>query len=151
MSTHNSSEVSKLTKWFWYTVIIGLIPILLRLFSSLIIDGVAIVKAADFIAVGFVLHISIFNELEHMSGDQTWKTVSNVGSICAIVIYGGLMFLLLIEESGYDKINVDSLTNSSIVLAVCSFILCFVIFFRLSSKAKASNPKAATTSGEAAC
>lgn len=151
MAKKESSEVSKLTKWIWYTVIIGLIPVLLRWLASMLINGVAVVNAADFIAVGFVLHISIFNELEHMSGDQTWKTISNVGSICAIVIYGSLMFLLLIEESGYDKINVETLTNSSITLAVCSFILCFIIFFRLSSKAKVIHSEEVPISGEATC
>jgi len=141
-------QVSKLTKWFWYTVIIGMIPIGLRLFISTFVQGVDSVNPADFIAFGFVLHISIFNEIEHMSGDQTWKTVSNVGSLVAIFFYGALTCLLLMLESGVKGINVQDLTNSSMVLAICSFILCFMIFFRLSSRAKAMNQP---TSGEVTC
>ncbi|ELE5026060.1 hypothetical protein RDG65_001328 [Vibrio fluvialis] len=148
--SQSNTNVSKLAKWLGYTVVIGLLPIALRLLASCVIDGVAMVNAADFIAVGFVLHISIFNELEHMSGDQTWKTVSNVGSICAIVIYGGLMFLLLVAESGYKNIQVHSLTISSITLAVCSFILCFVIFYRLNARTKANAADRTTPNGEPA-
>ncbi|WP_390339471.1 hypothetical protein [Vibrio harveyi] len=147
MSRKQTPEVSKLTKWLWYTVIIGLIPIGLRFFISSFVQHIPSINCADFIAVGFVLHISIFNELEHMSGDQTWKTVSNVGSIVAIFFYGALTCLLLMMESGVESIDVEDLTNSSIILAACSFILCFVIFFRLSSKAKAEQQ----TEREAAC
>ncbi|MCS0179281.1 hypothetical protein NDI96_02555 [Vibrio alginolyticus] len=149
MTKSKSSEVSKLTKWLWYTVIIGLIPIGLRLFFCSFMETVKPLNAADFIAVGFVLHISIFNELEHMSGDQTWKTMSNAGSIVAIFFYGALTCLLLMLESGVKGINVEHLTNSSMVLAACSFILCFVIFFRLSSKAKSEQHE--QTDGEVTC
>lgn len=148
MTVSQKSEVSKLTKWFWYTVIIGMIPIALRFFISSFVENVAPINSADFIAVGFVLHISIFNELEHMSGDQTWKTVSNVGSLVAIFFYGALTCLLLMMESGFKGINVKDLTTSSMILAICSFILCFVIFFRLSARAKAMNQ---LTSGEVTC
>ncbi|WP_102363507.1 hypothetical protein [Vibrio cyclitrophicus] len=147
MASTQAPEVSKLIKWLFYTVLIGLTPIGLRLFVSSFVQDVEPINPADFIAVGFVLHISIFNELEHMSGDQTWKTVSNVGSLVAIFFYGALSLALLFVESGYDGINVEVLTNSSITLAVCSFILCFIIFFRLSSRAKS----ALQTGREATC
>lgn len=152
MNTPPSSikPVSKLAKWLCYTVVIGLMPILLRFGSSYIIDGISIFSAADFIAVGFVLHISIFNEIEHMTGDETWKSASNTMSICAIVLYSGLMFALLIVESGFDKINVEQLTASAMTMAGCSFILCFVIFFRLTAKAKAAQPSCSVT-GEETC
>ncbi|MDD9154577.1 hypothetical protein PVK64_00045 [Aliivibrio sp. S4TY2] len=130
-------SVSKLTKWLGYTVFIGLIPILLRLLTSYFTEGVATTSAADFIAVGFVLHISIFNELEHMDGDQTWKSISNIISIGMVAIYGALMLGLLIVESGYNGININLLTDCAMKLAIASFILCFIIFFRLTAKEKA--------------
>lgn len=127
---------TKLVKWFCYTVAIGLIPSVLRFLSSTFIEGISPISAADFIAFGFVLHISIFNELEHMIGDESWKSFSNTGSIIAIVLYGALMFSLLIVESGYNGIKLDSLTDSSITLASCSFVFCLAIFLRLTAKAK---------------
>ena len=42
----------------------------------------------DFIAFGLVLHISIINELEHLSpAHQTWKTVNNGISVIFIALY----------------------------------------------------------------
>lgn len=146
---NSSNQVSKLIKWFCYTVAIGLIPTLLRFGSSLIIEGIVPFSAADFIAFGFVLHISIFNELEHMTGDETWKSVSNTMSLIAVVLYGALMFSLLIIESGYDKIRVEQLTTTSMAFAGCSFVLCFIIFHRLSSKAKFE--ELSSTNGEDTC
>ena len=136
MPNSKSIEISKLTKWLCYTVIIGSTPIGLRLLFSSFIQGISPINPADFIALGFVLHISIINELEHISNDQTWKTISNTGSIIAIFLYGGLTCLLLTIESGNKSINIEKLTSTSMILATCSFILCFVIFHRLSSKEK---------------
>ncbi|CDT91352.1 hypothetical protein [Vibrio parahaemolyticus] len=141
---------SKLTKWFCYTVIIGLIPIILRMFASWIIEGVNNFSAADFIAFGFVLHISIINELEHITGDDNWKSVGNIFSIGGIVLCSGLMFALLVVESGYNKINVEALTNSSMALAICSFIICWIIFYRLNKKAVVTAPTSANKSGATA-
>ncbi|MDX1303603.1 hypothetical protein [Photobacterium sp.] len=146
----SNQSTTKLVKWFCYTVAIGLIPSVLRFLSSSFIEGIDLISAADFIAFGFVLHISIFNELEHMSGDETWKSFSNTGSIIAIVLYGALMFALLIIESGYDKIKLGQLTNSSMVLASCSFVFCFIVFFRLTAKAK-SETRITSHGGESPC
>ncbi|WP_419206725.1 hypothetical protein [Photobacterium leiognathi] len=132
----SNQPTTKLVKWFCYTVAIGLIPSALRFLSSTFIEGISPISAADFIAFGFVLHISIFNELEHMIGDESWKSFSNTGSIFAIVLYGALMFSLLIVESGYKGIKIASLTNCSFVLAICSFVFCFFILLRLKAKAK---------------
>lgn len=132
----SNQSTTKLVKWLCYTVLIGLIPSVLRLISSTFIEGIETFTAADFIAFGFVLHISIFNELEHMSGDETWKSLSNTMSIIGIVLYGALMFALLIVESGFNKIKVEQLTHSSMILASCSLIFCFITFYRLTAKAK---------------
>ncbi|MCU8150725.1 hypothetical protein M2G93_21700 [Vibrio vulnificus] len=144
----SDQPTTKLVKWFCYTVAIGLIPSALRFFSSLFIEGISPISAADFIALGFVLHISIFNELEHMTGDESWKSISNTGSIFAIVLYGALMFALLIVESGYNAIKLDGLTNFSLILASCSFVFCLAIFLRLTAKAKY---EATLYSGEVSC
>ncbi|MEZ8455248.1 hypothetical protein AB6C42_06340 [Vibrio cyclitrophicus] len=147
-SSTQPKPASKLTKWLGYTVIIGLIPIGLRFSLSSLMDGVAPISAGEFIALGFVLHISILNELEHMTGDETWKSLSNVFSICAIVMYTGLMAVLLAVEAGFDKIKFEQLTQLSTTLAGCSFIFCLVIFLRLTVKARSES---LITSGETPC
>lgn len=140
MSKIPTNNTSKLTKWFCYTVLIGLIPVALRFISKQWVGiEISTFSASDLIAFGFVLHISILNELEHINGDDTWKTWSNLFSIVGVVFYSALMFALLIIESGYDRISTEQLTHSSIWLAVCSFILCFIIFFRLTYKVKAES------------
>ncbi|MGF1710107.1 hypothetical protein L4C37_05910 [Vibrio kagoshimensis] len=148
MGENKKRSVSKLTKWLCYTVIIGLIPIGLRFAFSILIDGFAPISASEYIALGFVLHISILNELEHMTGDETWKSVSNVFSICAIVMYTSLMAILLAVEAGFDKIKFEQLIQLSTTLAGCSFFFCFVIFWRLTTKAKIEAP---ALNGEVPC
>jgi glucan phosphoethanolaminetransferase (alkaline phosphatase superfamily) len=134
LNCQGTEPISKLTNWICYTVLIAMIPILLRFLASISIRNINILSPADFIAFGLVLHISMINALEHMRGDNTWKSICNAISILAMVLYGGLMFALLILESGINNISSKSILTSSIILASCSFILCFFAFYRLSKR-----------------
>ncbi|EPW7001991.1 hypothetical protein ACWO06_001019 [Vibrio parahaemolyticus] len=139
----NSS--SKIVKWFTYTVIVGLLPILARLLSNMFLDDVAWFAASDFIAFGFVMHISILNELEHMHEDDNWKSIQNGTSIGFVFIYGLLTFALLNIEAGAEQMNPDKLKYCSMIMSSVSFILAYIVFNRLSAKSQSSQL------GEAAC
>lgn len=82
---------NKKAKWLAYTVLVGLIPILCRMIAWLVTKSgtVELLASSDFVALGLVLHISIINEMEHISDDERdWKTIQNGVSIAFIAAYG---------------------------------------------------------------
>ena len=91
---------NKKVKWLIYTVLVGLIPILIRLFIYFVINNnsIDLLSASDFISLGLVIHISIINEIEHFEySDTSWKTITNGMSIVFITIYSVLFALIIIN------------------------------------------------------
>jgi len=125
----------KQIKWLIYTVLIGLIPIFLRLMIHLVTNGsIKLFSASDFIAFGLILHISNINELEHYSKvkDKSWKTIQNGLSILFIVFYGLLFTLTLLSEAKPKFIDYDIVRIISMLFSVVSFLISFTIYYRIS-------------------
>jgi len=125
----------KQIKWLVYTVIIGLIPIFLRLILHFVTSGgIKLFSASDFIAFGLILHISNINELEHYSKakDKSWKTIQNGLSIIFIVFYGLLFTLTLLSEAKPKFIDYDIVRIISMVFSAISFLISFTIYHRIS-------------------
>lgn len=131
----------KKTKWIIYTVIIGLIPFLIRTFIWLI-DKTATIEywlnETDFIVLGLVLHLTNINELEDRDfEDKIWKT-KNIGiSVVFIVVFAAILAIVTYADF---KVNPDidrkTIKCSSIVLALVSFILSYSIYNRLTTLEK---------------
>lgn len=122
---------SKKIKWLVYTVLVGLIPILCRLFAWLITkEGTLdVLAASDFIAFGLVLHISNINEIEHLASvGSSWKTVQNGFSIMFIACYSVLFSVTLIGDSVVSK---AALLNLSIFLSIISFLISYSVYYYL--------------------
>lgn len=87
------------TKWLAYTVLVGLIPIISRVFVWITAnsESMQLLAAPDFVAFGLVLHISNINELEHISSEQNkgWKTIQNGISLTFVALYSVLYAVLL--------------------------------------------------------
>lgn len=60
--------ISSNNKWLIHTLLVGLIPVLTRLmaWAGTATGKVDPLAAADFIALGLVVHVSILNEMEHL-------------------------------------------------------------------------------------
>ncbi|MEJ6066662.1 hypothetical protein MT378_02775 [Psychrobacter sp. 16-Bac2893] len=128
---------NKKTKWLIYTVLVGLIPVIARLFIWLVTKegSVDIFSASDFIAFGLVLHISNINEIEHFSAQkEQWKTIQNGGSIAFIAFYSILFAINLIGERVVD---VEAITKCAIGLSIVSFFISYSVYDKVS---KASIP-----------
>lgn len=126
---------NKKVKWLIYTVLVGLIPILSRIFVwSVTEDGVvSLIMPADFIAFGLILHISNINEIEHLTDDEkSWKTIQNGTSIAFIAFYSVLFSLIMISESIPGLIDMEAIKFCAIGLAVISFLISFSVFHRIS-------------------
>lgn len=123
---------NKKTKWLIYTVLVGLIPVIARLFIWIVTKegSVDIFAASDFIAFGLVLHISNINEIEHFSAQkEQWKTIQNGGSIAFIAFYSILFAINLIGEKIVD---VKAITICAIGLSVVSFFISYSVYDKVS-------------------
>jgi len=125
------------SKWLAYTVLVGLIPILTRFLVWITTKGGVVENfvPADFIAFGLVLHISIINEIEHLSKpkDREWKSIQNGTSVIFIALYSALYSLILIGERNKDLIDNTVLLHSAVSLSFISLILSLAIFHRISN------------------
>lgn len=126
---------SSKSKWLAYTVLVGLIPILTRILVWITTKSgtVNVVMASDFIAFGLVLHISIINELEHLSAtDRGWKTIQNGSSVIFIALYSALYSLILVGEKNQALIDNAVMLNSAASLSFVSLVLSLTVFHRIS-------------------
>ncbi|AXX96064.1 hypothetical protein [Arcobacter ellisii] len=126
---------NKKIKWFIYTVLVGMIPIISRLLITSIInkEDVTFFVATDFIALGLVLHISIINELEHVKNDINWKTIQNGMSIVYIAAYSVLFCLGILNDEIPNMIDKSILLKLSVILVVTSFFLSSSVFHRVNA------------------
>jgi hypothetical protein len=83
-----------------------------------------------------VLHVSVINELEHVSAkEKEWKTIQNGTSLIFIAMYSALYALTIVGEKNSSLIDTNVMLRSSITLAVVSSFLCLAAFHRLSKLA----------------
>jgi hypothetical protein len=139
VSKSNMLNIVKI-KWLMYTVVIGLIPVLLRMLIWSILQNrtMDLLNASDFVAFGLILHISNINQIEHFNeSDKSWKTVQIVLSIVFILFYGVLFACSLLGQSNPGLINIRSITYFSIGFSVVSFLISFVVYDRVSKREQA--------------
>jgi uncharacterized membrane protein len=126
------------SKWLVYTFLVGLIPVLTRLmaWTTTTSGAVTVLAASDLVAFGLVLHVSVINELEHVSAkEKEWKTIQNGTSLIFIAMYSALYALTIVGEKNSSLIDTNVMLRSSITLAVVSSFLCLAAFHRLSKLA----------------
>ena len=122
-------------KWLIYTVLVGLIPILSRALIWFISQNrtMDFFNASDFVAFGLILHISNINEIEHFNDrENSWKTIQNGISIAFISFYSVLFACSLLGQSNPGLINVEAITNLSIVLSFVSLLISFSVYHTIS-------------------
>lgn len=134
--THNK------LRWLIYTVIFGMAPILIRLVVSVFVvtgeggEGIASFAASDFIALGIVLQVSIFNEIRyHDLTDIEWKHRMMGVSALFMLVYSSLYVLLLLSEV-FSRININALLYASMGFSVVSLLLCWVFYDRMTAASK---------------
>lgn len=127
-------------KWRWlvFTVLFGMVPIIIRLMVGGLDSAsrVPLFAASDFIALGIVLQVSLFNEMRYTSLDDfDWKQVMLGASALYMLVYAVLYVLLLVSE--FDKqINAQMILYISMVLSFVSLLLCWAVYDRLTIAAQ---------------
>lgn len=130
--------------WLIYTVLFGMVPILIRLFVASLVNGdkIAWVSASDFISLGIVMQISILAEIRYTeSGESGWKSAITGISALAVIFYAALFAFALLGEVNAD-INKSAVLSMSILMSIGSFMLCWAVYDRVIHSS--------TTVGEAA-
>ena len=131
----------KKTKWLIYTVIIGLIPFLIRTFIWLFDKTATIdywLNESDFIILGLVLHLTNINELEDRDfEDKIWKT-KNIGiSVIFITVFSAILAIVTYADFKVNPdLNKTMIKSCSIFLAIVSFIFSYSIYNRLTTLEK---------------
>ena len=124
------------TKWFFYTVAVGLIPFITRLIVFIFLKDRnldLLLNEMDFVTFGLIMHISNINELEHFSShDKSWKTRHIGISILFIVIYGVIFGTSCVSVIVPDLFDRDMMVLSSLILGVTSFLIGYSLYDRMS-------------------
>jgi uncharacterized membrane protein len=123
-------------KWLIYTVIIGLIPFLIRTFIYLIDKTCTIdywFNETDFISLGLILNLGNINELEDKDfEDKLWKT-KNIGFSIILVLFLAILFAFISYADLRRDANFDYLRIKlfAISISLISFALSYSIYNKL--------------------
>lgn len=125
------------SKWFAYTLLIGIIPMLTRLLvwattNNTLIEPVA---AIDLIAFGLVLHASTINEVIRLpERNCEWKTLQIGLAILFVTLYGALYTLALIGDNLEGVVRTKNVLISSLVVAGISTLDSILVLDRLTKR-----------------
>lgn len=123
------------TKWFIYTVIVGLIPFIVRLcifIVSIKKDTYLLFDPMDFAILGLVVNITNINELEGRKDlDSEWKSKCIGISVICIVVYAVLFAITIIYSINSNIFDKKYILVSSVILSITSVFYSFSIFDRL--------------------
>lgn len=123
----------KTVNWLVFTCLLGLIPVLARLFLwSISTSGVEPVAVGDLVAFGLVLHSANINEVNRIAGaDQRWKIVHNGTSVLFLVGYALSLCVTIIETENFSETGI---LHATIAMAIATFFLNFSVMLRAQSE-----------------
>jgi hypothetical protein len=115
-------------KWLYYTVGVGLVPVVFRLFMFIILknSNLSLYNTADLVFFGLVLNITNFNEVEIINVKKRnqvydWIIKTIRWSILLIAIYVLLFILCLFNEAYSGLVNINLLTFFTLILNIITF------------------------------
>ena len=128
-----------LVKWFIYTVLLALTPIMMRLLVVGLTPGAQIkwFDHGDVISYGLVLGITNISGLE--SGSRVardWKTIQIGVSLLAISVFAVMFAVSCLAEAAQSKISSPRLLGMALLLSAASTFHSYSIWSRLSAVRK---------------
>ncbi len=124
-------------KWIIYTVIIGLMPFILRIFVFILSKERSwdfLANSIDFVFFGLALNLSNINEIENFNAsvDNQWATKFKGFSIIAIIVFSAILGMLYFSEQQSSPIISDVSTFIvAVLLGITSFVISYAIFSKL--------------------
>jgi hypothetical protein len=124
------------TKWLLYTVLIGLVPFLVRFLIFLVIKDIGakyILNEIDMIAFGLVLNVSNITELEgNTTMDSRSKTINIGVSVFLVIFFTAFLGISYVSDlPNVNIFNKDSIKWLSLILSAGAFFFSYSIFKRL--------------------
>lgn len=119
-------------KWFYYTVLVGFIPIILRVIIVLVLNdknAISMVNVSDFILFGLVLNITNINEIENIKYYPKIHRIRVSGISVIFIIILSLLFSLSVVNEASSIFSNRSILFSAIILSVATFICSGINFF----------------------
>ncbi|WNW11245.1 hypothetical protein RRX38_08785 [Pseudomonas sp. DTU_2021_1001937_2_SI_NGA_ILE_001] len=119
--------------WLIYTVLLGMVPIFMRLIVANLVNGerIPVVAASDFISLGIVIHISVLAEIRYSdTHGATWKQAVTGVTVLALIFYSVLYAASVFSEVS-NEVNTSGILWSSMFMAVVSFLVSLVVYDRL--------------------
>ena len=119
--------------WLVYTVLFGMVPIIMRLIAFAMVNGgkIAPFSSSDFISLGIVLHVSLLAESRYnVDHEVTWtKAVTGI-SVFAIVVYAAIYIFSLLADVVSD-INISFVFWASVLMVGGSLLMSLIVYDRL--------------------
>jgi len=125
------------TKWIYYTVGVGILPIVLRLLAAIFSEekkDFLFFAPADIIFFGLVLCVSNINEVELLKKNEThhkWITRTNGMSIIYMILYTFLFGLVIANEIHSNTFNIEAIKWASGILSFTFFIFTLSVYKNL--------------------
>ncbi|MER2996147.1 hypothetical protein [Pontibacter populi] len=127
------------TKWLIWSVLIGLIPFIVRTFIWLFSKSATPsfwINESDFVSFGLVLSLANINELERKKNkDETWKSISSGISVFFIMVFSTIYGLVTYSDlRGDNDLDRVAIKICSVILALVSAIVSSSIYSRMNAK-----------------
>ncbi|MCL2097935.1 MAG: hypothetical protein FWH23_04165 [Bacteroidales bacterium] len=132
------------TNWLINTVMVGLIPFIVRLFVFLFYKGSTVYflfNEIDFILFGLVLNLSNINELEDKKKlGEKWEKEKKGVSLYFIIIFSTFLMLAYLYEIGaIEQFNKILFKIFAITISLVAFLNSYSIFNRINNIANGQN------------
>ena len=129
-------------RWFHYTLIVGSLPLIIRCFILLFLQGVTwsmFINPIDFVFLGLTLNLTNINELNSMERKGETKSDFKEDSVwwsvfCIIFLAVNLGVLYLNEFVQLTLLKAITLKLTSVMLCVFSLIYSISIIKKLDAK-----------------
>ena len=125
------------TKWIIYTVLIGLMPFLIRLFVFMLSadrEWGLLFNPVDFIFLGLTLNLTNLNELNNEKLEPILKLKFEGYSVIQIILLSGILGILYFaEQSQKDILDKTIALVCAIAFCLLSFIFSNAIMNKLNS------------------
>jgi len=130
------------TKWFGYTVLLGALPILMRLLVKVVASDRMVIEwisAADMLSFGLLLSVTNISGIESSSATRDGSmTVHIVASLTSVALICALFAATMISNDASNILDIGKTKFASGILALSCLVLSFAVWDRLISYAASS-------------
>ncbi|WP_157766882.1 hypothetical protein [Pseudomonas mosselii] len=121
-------------RWLLFTVIFGMTPIFFRMLFYIFnkeTGGMQLFTASDFISLGIVLQVSVFNEIKYTKEDDAeWRQLFGGCTALFLALFSVFYCLVLSSELG-GSVDLDLILKVSAGLDIVLILLYLAVYGRI--------------------